>query len=234
MPYRPGHRTGTLACALACLLVAASVRGGEPREKALVPVSKEDAAEIAGLLDRLGKAMIEGDAKAIGALVSPARGENARREVTRFAAEELAANRYETFQFAALDPAALRRDAQGVVAAHAQVHYIYTMPDGGKVPSTNAYLFTFSQHQGRWYIEHSKLFEQFTGMNPQSFIRQFVKLAAILLLGVAFWAWMLLDCALRYRRLSLVLAIVLTPPVGAVLYFFFGWIRGPKIVKDDG
>ena len=92
---------------------------------------------------------------------------------------------------------------------------------------TDGYVFTVAKVEGQWYIVHSNFFEKMTPVTPAKVISWIFFGIAVCVVVRFFWGWMLLDCSLRYRNWAYSIAVLLTPPLGALYYFFAVWLRRP-------
>lgn len=198
---------------------------GAPAAEESAVVSAEAADEIAKVLDALGSALVAGDARKVAALISPALGPETRGEIRKLARREFAAHTYEKFHFVHPPPADYEGTSAGRVQVYAEADYSYRNADGTTDGAVQSYPFTFMRHEGSWYIVRSDLFDQFTDVNIHALYGRILSVALALGVALSFWGWMLMDCVLRYRRASLTVAILLTFPLGAVVYFFTVFLR---------
>ena len=206
--------------AVLCLYGVAA-HGGEPAAK---PEQARHIREIAGVLGKLAQAILDGNPAAVGRQLTPAY----RDEVLTHVRGELAAKPYNRMAFDVPTLATIEWLDEGRVRLLIIARYRYRSTDGHLIAGRQAYGFIFQFSGGHWAVERSDLLDQFTGTSIQSVGWRLIALLVGGLLAVVFWGWMLFDCSIRYNRTDIAVAILLTPPIGALVYFFLGFLpAGP-------
>ena len=110
--------------------------------------------------------------------------------------------------------------------------------DGGQSQSAGrgetSYPFRLAKTGGEWRIVSSELFEQFATRSMEQFLGWIFLVVFLAVVAVFFWGWMTLDAYVRTGRGGYALAVLLTPPVGPLIYFFAVYLRGRSVrVEED-
>ena len=97
----------------------------------------------------------------------------------------------------------------------------------GQIAGTGetSYPFRLEKIDGEWRILWSELVEQFATRSMDQFLGWIFFMVFLAVIAVFFWGWMTLDAYVRTGRAGRPLAILLTPPVGALIYFFAVYLR---------
>ncbi len=97
-----------------------------------------------------------------------------------------------------------------------------------------SYPFRLAKTGGEWRIVSSELFEQFATRSMEQFLGWIFLVVFLAVVAVFFWGWMTLDAYVHTGRTGYSLAVLLTPPVGALVYFFAVYLRGKSVRREEG
>ena len=182
------------------------------------PLSEEEIRQIDGTLRDFASAILTNQSRRAAQLVAP----DARKDASRYIADELNANTYDLLEFETLHDDLVYVLSPGVVELRPVLRYRYTDSADEVVEGAQAYGFRFRRVGGVWYIEQSELIDQFTGLTIDRVATRWILLVFGLIAGVVFTGWMVFDSSLRYHRMDLTLAILLVPVLGPLFYFLIG------------
>jgi len=221
------------AAALAALVLATSAAAEEPPPgPPAAELSARDREAVAELLADFAKAMLAGSVDDFGSILSPDMSETRRDTILDNMASEFKNFRYEEYRLSFDDKVITSLTEDGSVrleSVPAEYRYVSTSAGVGAAAAEdkNAYSFTLARVGERWYVADSDLFSQTTTVTPATLFSTLFFVLAILAVTVFFWGWMLLDCSMRFRSWKYSLALLLTPPLGPLYYFFAVWLRTP-------
>jgi len=219
--------------ALAALVLTVSAAAEEPPPGPPVPeLSTQDREAVAELLADFAKAMLAGAVEDFRSILSPNLSETRRDTILDNMGSEFKNFRYEEYRLSFDDKVLTSLTENGAVrleSVPAEYRYVSTSVGVGATAAEgkNAYSFVLAEVGGRWYVADSDLFSQTTPVTPGTLFSTIFFVVAILAVTVFFWGWMLLDCSMRYRSWKYSLAVLLTPPLGPLYYFFAIWLRTP-------
>lgn len=222
----------------ACLALPAS--GGEPPGSGPDDgiLSPAETVAVRELLGRLASAIMKGDARALGELLSPTVSPVDRARIASLARGEFERLSYLRFAFL-LDEGQpvdhLGPDEMQVVSVPADYEYESRSRGPGSIAGGANYSFSFhlARSDGQWLIVNSDLFDIFSAPTPEQALRFVFLVGFIGVLLVFFWLWMALDAWMRTGRAVYGLLVLVTTPVGATFYFFGVYLRARFVRREE-
>jgi hypothetical protein len=195
-------------------------------------LTPDDVQRMESLLRDLLLAIVDGDTEGVERLVSPGYWHEMQDRLRG----ELRTHDYRILTLTkSLDAQSVTRLEQNRVKVLPQVRFQYVDGDGKVVEDDGqAYEFVLRREGDMWRLERSSLIDQFSGLSVGDVVGTVVLWVLTGLVALVFWGWMLFDASIRYRRLELMVAILLTPPLGAVIYFFLGFLRSGRRTPPRG
>ena len=229
---RPGALNFAAAAICAALLATHGAAAGQQPSPGKRELSEADRRGIVELFDAFSKAMLAGSVEQSGELLSPDLPGAKRDKIIDDITNELKNYRYEEFRLIYDDQVIATFNDDGTVrleSVQARYRYLSTASKLGAAANEgeNTFAFVISRTGGRWYIADSDFFDVTTEWTQANVLSWMFFMVALIAVSLFFWGWMVLDCSLRYRSWKYSVALLLTPPVGALYYFFAVWLRTP-------
>jgi hypothetical protein len=229
--------------ALVVGLLAFRVSAAEPPPPPPPPIddgilTQGETVVVRDLLDRLASTITNGDARALGALLSPTVSREERARIVSLARGEFERLSYLRFAFmldAGQPVDRLGPDEMQVVSVRADYEYESRSRGPGPIAGTgdNSFSFHLARSGGHWLIVNSDLFDIFSARTPEQ-VLSFVFLVGFLgVLLAFFWLWMALDAWMRTGRIIYGLLVLVTLPVGATFYFFGVYLRAKFVRREE-
>jgi hypothetical protein len=200
------------------------------------PLAAEDIRGIKLLFLRLAAAMAAGDADAIGELLSPTLSADERRRIVSMARGEFERIAYRKFSFELGDDLTVDRLGPDRIEILVQATYEYeSFAEGQSQMASDgetAYPFRLAKTDGEWRIVWSELVDQFETQRMERFLGWMFLVVFLIAIAVFFWGWMALDAWVRTGT-GYSLAVLFTPPVGALVYFFAVYLRRGFVKRGE-
>ena len=201
------------------------------------PLAAEDIRGMRLLFVRLAAAMAAGDADGIGELLSPTLSPDERRRIVSRARGEFERIAYRRFSFELDDDPTVDRLGPDRIEILVQATYEYeSFAEGQSQMASDgetAYPFRLARTDGEWRIVWSELVDQFETQRMEQFLGWMFLVVFLIAIAVFFWGWMTLDAWVRTGRTGYSLAVLLTPPVGALVYFFAVYLRRGFVKRGE-
>lgn len=227
--------------ALAAIFLALPASGAEPPPPPAPDdgvLSPAETVAVRDLLGRLASTITNGDARALGELISPTVSPEDRARIVSLARGEFERLSYLHFAFmldAGQPVDRLGANEMQVVSVRADYEYESRSRGPGPIAGTgdNSFSFHLARSDGQWLIVNSDLFDIFSARTPEQ-VLSFVFLVGFLgVLLAFFWLWMALDAWMRTGRAVYGLLVLVTTPVGATFYFFGVYLRAKFVRREE-
>lgn len=213
---------GRCACGL---LLASCILGSAPGEE--TALSAGDRRAIGTLMRRLEAAFLNRDIEALERLLSPRLAHSAKRELLKRLSREFGALKYTEFVAADAELTVLEGPTKVgellmyrvLVPCHCK-YETESQGIGSKVAVNDyAYHFWLDNTGGNWYVQDSSLFGGAGVYNPAMQLGRILFISFLALAAAAFWLFAVWHCYARTRSVLKAAAVLLTTPLGAVVYF---------------
>ncbi len=209
---------------LATLAVLALAQDGP------LTITDSERARMEKLLVRLAEIMRKGKHEDIEPLLSPNLPREERDRYRHLLRQDLSKYEYRTYEFTIRD--ADRKESKGEGEASFAVwiigNYEYTTRGSGPGATADrgeySWRFTFDVVEGKWYLGESDFFLTLSEHGPASIFSTMFFVGTLALAFVVFWLWTAADCLFRTRSVTRALLVLLTPPVGPVVYAVTAWL----------
>ena len=213
---------------------------------ALLAVAQDDPATITDseraraekLLGRLAEIMRTGEHDAVEPLLSPNLPPEERDDMRRLLRRELSRFEYKSYDFAirGLDSKVNKGEGEGSLSVMVTASYEYATRGVGPGASADrgefSWRFTFDIVGGKWYLGPSDFFLTLSEHGPASIFSTMFFLGTLGLVFVVFWLWTTADCFFRTRSATRALLVLLTPPVGSLVYAVTAWLRKKEAEEE--
>ena len=193
-------------------------------------ITDSERARIEKLLDRLSEIMRTGDYEGIDPLLSPDLPREERDELRQFLRRDLSRFEYRSFDFTVLGGDSGKEEGSFSVWVTANYEYATRGSGPGATADRGEYswLFDFDVVDGKWYLRGSDFFLWLSRHGPGSIFSTVFFLFTLGIVLAVFWLWTAADCLFRTRSATRALLVLLTPPVGPVVYAVTAWLGGKE------